>query len=130
MCDEIEILSSAVSDTTSCHEMALYDMKNSLNIKHDLESSFLNTKVKLLEQTLNTKLEEIKALESFKENNAQLLQLVEKYDVKMSQMQQAIDVRDLRINELIEKYADDSKGNFYLILYDPNQILLSTIIFV
>ena len=38
------------------------------------------------------------------------MKLLEKYDVKLSQMQDDIDVRDLRINELIEKYEDTSQG--------------------
>ena len=86
------------------------------DIKFDLELSFLKTKVGLLEETLNNKANDLKSLDSFKENNSHLMKLLEKYDVKLSQMQDDIDVRDLRINELIEKYDDQSKGNKFNLL--------------
>ena len=92
-------------------------MQNELkqnSIKFDLELSFLKTKVGLLEETLNNKSTELKSLDSYKDNNNHLMKLLEKYDVKLSQMQDDIDVRDLRINELIEKYNDSRKGNLSL----------------
>lgn len=78
MTEEVENLQMTISDLFQSFDITLYDLTNKTNIKHDLEVSFLKTKVGLLEETLNTKIEEIKALENFKENNAQLLELVEK----------------------------------------------------
>ena len=61
---------------------------------------------------MNNKANDLKTLEAFKENNAHLLELLDKYDVKLSQMQDDIDVRDLRINQLVEKYlgGEDRRG--------------------
>ena len=92
-------------------------MKQS-SIKADLDISFLKTKVNLLEETLNSKTKDLETLEAFKENNTHLLSLLDKYDDKLSQMQDDIDVRDLKINELIDKYEHGETGKTpFLITY-------------
>lgn len=85
------------------------------SIRSDLELSFLKTKVSLLEETLNNKTKDLETLDSFKENNAHLLSLLDKYDIKLTQMQDDLDVRDLKINDLLEKYEKGEPGKFNLL---------------
>ena len=91
-----------------------YEMKQ-VSIKSDLETSFLKTKVKLLEETLDNKGKDLESLDAFKENNSHLLSLLDKYDEKLAEMQDDIDIRDLKINEMIEKYEGKIESSRYFV---------------
>lgn len=62
-----------------------------------MNTSHLETKVKLLKETLTNRNKEFKEYEGVQRNNEQLLSLLEKYDEKVTELQTEIDVRDLRI---------------------------------
>mmetsp|Transcript_4037 Transcript_4037/g.3372 ORF Transcript_4037/g.3372 Transcript_4037/m.3372 type:complete len:136 (+) Transcript_4037:564-971(+) len=112
MAEEIEFMQETIGNLSLNNnllkqQIVLIDNEmNQSAIKHDLELSFLKTKVNLLEETLNNKTKDLETLEAFKENNSHLLSLLDKYDDKLSYMQDDIDIRDLRINEFVEKYEN------------------------
>lgn len=62
-----------------------------------MNTSHLETKIKLLKETLTNRNKEFKEYEGVQRNNEQLLSLLEKYDEKVTELQTEIDVRDLRI---------------------------------
>ncbi|CAI2378258.1 unnamed protein product [Moneuplotes crassus] len=93
-------------------------------IKCDLETSFLQTKVTLLEEALNSKNKDLETLDAFKENNSHLLALLDKYDQKMVDMQNDIDIRDLKIDHLVSLYEKEDKEADFNLLESKIRFLL------
>lgn len=65
--------------------------RKNTEIKHELQISHLQTKIKLLEDALTNRNSDIQMAE---ENNAQLLSLLEKYDIKLDELQEASQIKD------------------------------------
>lgn len=75
-----------------------------MDIRHDIETQHLNTKIKLLQDTLTKRNQDFDFAE---DNNRQLLSLLEKYDNKLDELQEDLELRDLKIIEY-EKDITDS----------------------
>ena len=88
-------------------EVKISDMEqehSSFTIKSEIESSNLQTKVKLLEDALTRRNVDVEQAE---ENNRQLLSLLEKYDNKLDELQEDNELKDMKIFEYERQHLGD-----------------------
>ena len=79
--DSLQLCLSTAATESNLQFLYTLELENQIrqnDIKQDLETSHLKTKLKLLEETLTNKNKDLKALQNFKKNNEQLLVLLEK----------------------------------------------------